>query len=326
MVRGMARGSRMRDARPAFVHRIAGFGAVVLIVGAEGGCSSIPPAAQPAQIAATLAGAGARAQASAATKRPGGVQKPLRVGPFVFYADVPLEANDPLFRELETLPDRIQRELRLPAGNAIVQVYLFDSQDRYEAYMRERFPALPSRRAYFVTDGRRANSAEDLQVYTWMGEHLRLDLRHELTHAVLHSVLAGVPLWLDEGLAGYFEQPPELDGLNADHLDKLRRGGATPDLPRLEGIEQVQMMEKPEYREAWAWVHFCLRGDDRARSALHAYLQELRTNPTPGPLSPRLRAKVADPRASLAEYLARLASLPAPPPVTAAAEPAADRP
>ena len=31
------------------------------------------------------------------------------------------------------------------------------------------------------------------------------DLRHECTHALLHAVLPAVPLWLDEGLAKYFE-------------------------------------------------------------------------------------------------------------------------
>ena len=36
---------------------------------------------------------------------------------------------------------------------------------------------------------------------------LAVDLRHETTHAVLHGLLPMVPLWLDEGLAEYFEAP-----------------------------------------------------------------------------------------------------------------------
>ena len=270
--------------------------APVVGVGLAFGCSAVNPAAKPAAIAETLTGA--RAQVPTTARKPGGVQPALRVGPFVFLADAPLEAADPLFRELEDLPERVQRELRLPAGNTLVQVYLFESQERYEAYMRERYPSLAARRAYFVSDGKRGTATEELSVYTWMGEHLRTDLRHELTHAVLHTVLAGVPLWLDEGLAGFFEQPEANDGLNPDHLDKLRRGPFAPDLARLENMRNVADMERPEYREAWAWVHFCLRGDDRARAALHDYLQQLRANPAPGPLLPRLRAAVADPRAS----------------------------
>ncbi len=289
----------MRRASPRLLAFAAGGLALSLAVG----CSAISPAGKPTPLAETLSGA--RAQVPTATKKPGGVQPALRVGQFVFYSDVALEPTDPLFRELDELPERIQRELRLPAGNNIVQVYLFDTQEKYESYMRDRFPWLPARRAYFVSDGKRPNAAEDLQVYTWMGEHLRTDLRHELTHAILHTVLAGVPLWLDEGLAGFFEQPPANDGLNPDHLDKLRRGGFTPDLARLENVKLVADMEKPEYREAWAWVHFCLRGDDRARLVLHEYLQQLRTNPAPGLLSPKLRAGVTDPKASLYEHLAR---------------------
>ena len=103
---------------------------------------------------------GERAQAAGpAPKKPGGVHPPLRVARFVFYADVPLEPNDAVFRELEELPDQVQRELRLPAGNSIIQVYLFDDQERYEAFMRDRFPWLPVRRAYFIADQKRPGSA-----------------------------------------------------------------------------------------------------------------------------------------------------------------------
>lgn len=247
---------------------------------------------------------GERAQmATAVPKKPGGVHPPLRVSRFVFYADVPLEPSDLVFRELEQLPDQIQRELALPTGNNIVQVYLFQDEERYEAFMRDRFPWLPVRRAYFIADQKRPGAGDDLQVYTWIGDHLRTDLRHELTHAMLHGVLKGVPLWLDEGLAGFFEQPPSHEGINPEHLDKIRR--ASVDLERLEKISQVKQMEKAEYREAWAWVHFMLRGDPRARAILLAYLQQLREDPNPGPLLPRLKEVFPDPNAALAEYIAR---------------------
>ena len=67
-------------------------------------------------------------------------------------------------------------------------------------------------------------------------------------------------------------------------------------------------MEKPEYREAWAWTHFLLRGDPQARAALLDYVQELRTNPTPGPLLPKLQAAYPDPAAALTEHLGHLAA------------------
>lgn len=297
--------------RPPLPTRLAGL-AVWAAVAATG-CEATRPAAAPPAHPAPFAG-GVRAQAAATVpKKPGGVIPPLRVSRFVFHSDVPLEPSDIVFRELEELPDAVQKELRLPDGNGLIQVYLFEDQDKYEAYMKDRFPWLPVRRAYFIADQRRPGAADDLQVYTWIGEHLRTDLRHELTHALLHSVLKSVPLWLDEGLAGFFEQPPAHDGVNPDHLDKLRRGfqGFQPDLARLEKIGQVKQMEKAEYREAWAWVHFLLRGSPEGRTALLAYLQTLRDEANPGPLLPRLKDALTDPNALVAEHVART-ELPSP--------------
>jgi hypothetical protein len=139
-----------------------------------------------------------------------------------------------------------------------------------------------------------------------MGDHIRTDLRHELTHALLHSVLKDVPLWLDEGLAGFFELPPEQDGVNPQHLELLRRGPFQPDLGRLEKLEQVRQMEKPEYREAWAWVHLMLRGSADGRRVLHEYLQVMRTTDRPGLLLPRLKEVLPDPDQALADHLARV--------------------
>lgn len=283
---------------PVRLARWAALG-VVALVGCESlRTGSVPPAE--------------RGQVTASTpKKPGGTQPPLRVSKFVFWADVPLEPNDVVFRELEDLPDQIQSELQLPDANNLVQVYLFDDQEKYEAFMRDRFPWLPVRRAYFIADQRRGGVGYDLNVYTWLGPHLRTDLRHELTHALLHGVLKTVPLWLDEGLAGYFEQPPSHDGVNPDHLETLRRGPFQPNLGRLEKITDVKQMEKAEYREAWAWVHYMLRGDPAAKAALLAYLQTLRDSPNPGLLFPHLKDAIGEPGLALAEHLGR-ADLPTP--------------
>ncbi|MCZ2343765.1 MAG: DUF1570 domain-containing protein [Bacteroidales bacterium] len=229
----------------------------------------------------------------------------LRLSQYVFYSDAPLTADDPLFRELEGLPEQIQRELKLPPSTQVIQVFLFNSQDAYESFMRERYPWLPVRRAYFIADQKRPGTQDDLVVYTWLGEHLRTDLRHELTHAILHGVLKGVPLWLDEGLAGFFEQPVGHDGVNPSHLDTLRKSTFTPDLARLEKLGQVKQMEKAEYREAWAWVHFCLRGNPGAKTALLSYMARLREDADPGPLLPALQAAVPHPGPALLDHLAR---------------------
>lgn len=218
----------------------------------------------------------------------------FRVSQFVFYADFEVQRNAPLFRELGALREQVFRELQLPASNSLVQVYLFEDKERYEKFMQTKYPELPKRRAFFVAQPRRFGGSEDLIVYTYWGDRIQQDLRHELTHALLHSVLKDVPLWLDEGLAEYFEMPPSWKGVNYQHLEALRRGansasGPAPcSLDRLEQLSDVQQMAPAEYREAWAWTHLMLRSTPQAKQTLLAYLQELRTNPRPGPLKPRL--------------------------------------
>jgi hypothetical protein len=233
-----------------------------------------------------------------------------RRGCYVFYHDFDLDPNDSMFASLEDLPDQVYGELRLPPANTVIQIFLFDTQERYERYMftpkSGRYRHLPSRRAYFITEPRLGGGTEELKVFTWMGDHLKTDLRHELTHALLNAVLKSVPLWLDEGLACFFELPPIQDGVNPQHLDHLQRGSFHPDLARLEKLEQVKQMEKPEYREAWAWVHFMLRGSPIARRVLLDYLQTLRTNNSPGLLGPRLTAAIPDLEQALAAHLARV--------------------
>ena len=287
---------------PRIVHRgkrllttLAGVG-LIGITSCETIRSSAPSASSPSIVSSLP-------KRTIKPKKPGGgAIPPLRVSRFVFHADVPLNGDDVIFRELETLPDQIERELRVPTGTNLIQVYLFATQDHYEAYMADRHPDLQARRAYFVgTKNPRGN--DDLVVYTWMGEHLRTDLRHELTHALLNGGLATVPLWLDEGLAGFFEQPPTAEGVNRDHLDKLTKEPCPVNLRRLEAISEVQQMGKPEYQEAWAWTHYMLRGDAKAHAVLLDYMQLLRTDPDPGSLLPRLAATHPDLNSALMQHL-----------------------
>ncbi len=285
---------------------------IALLVVLPLGCETLRPDPPPAVPAARST------QPSEATPTPTTVTLPgkhaTRRGAYVFYHDFELDRDESLFAELEALPDQVNGELRLPPGNTVIQVFLFETQERYERYMfdreRGRYRHLPSRRAYFITEPRIGGGGDELKVFTWMsgGEHLRTDLRHELTHALLHGVLKDVPLWLDEGLAGYFELPPGNEGVNPSHLETLRRGPFQPDLARLEGFDQVRQMEKPEYRESWAWVHLMLRGSPESRKVLQNYLQVLRTNPNPGSLLERLQEVYPDTNEALAEHLGKIES------------------
>lgn len=258
-------------------------------------------------------------QSQTQTKRPG--KHWTRLSQYALCSDVELNLEDPFFKELESLPDQIQSELKIPPGNNVVQVYLFETQEQYEAYMASRYPKLPPRRAYFIAEPRLGSMSslitgnnglknnapsDDLLVFTWMGDHLKTDLRHELTHAVLHSVLQTVPLWLDEGLACFFELPPSNDGVNNSHLESIVKGSFSPDLARLEGLGKVAQMEKAEYREAWAWVHYLLRSTPENRKLLIDYLNTMLTTSEPAQLLPKLKESSTEPEANLVDHLARL--------------------
>jgi hypothetical protein len=225
----------------------------------------------------------------AATPTPPGKFK-FTISPYVFLSDFEVKRDLPIFQELAGLRDQVYKELQLPASDRTVNVYLFEDRDRYDRFMQGRYPDLPKRRAFFVAQPR-VNGSEDLLVYTYWGDRIPEDLRHELTHALLHSVLKDVPLWLDEGIAEYYEVPPSAKGINYRHLEQIERAGGpglVPDLPRLEQMHEVQQMSPTEYREAWVWVHLFLTDKAEARAILVNYLQELRVNPAPGPLAPRL--------------------------------------
>ena len=212
----------------------------------------------------------------------------FRVSQFQFLSDFEIRKDLPIFNDLGVLREHVYRELRLPPTNTEIFVYLFETKERYEEFLHKKYPQLPDRRAYFIAQARRLGGAEDLNVYTYWNNNIQQDLRHELTHALLHSTLKDVPIWLDEGLAEYFEVPAAWNGVNPDHVEKLRKAGVRFDLARLEQLKDVSQMKPPEYRESWAWVHLMLRSSPKAKQTLVGYLHELRTNPNPGPLRPRL--------------------------------------
>jgi len=231
-----------------------------------------------------------------------------RIAGFVFASDFELNYDQPLFTELGVLGELIRRELQLPPSDQPVLIYLFEDRDKYERYTESRYPEVPRRRAFFVAQPR-PTGGEDLLAFTYWGDKIRVDLRHELTHAVLHGVLKDVPLWLDEGLAEYFEVEPGGEGVNPEHLRFFREIGPRnfdPDLTRLEQLNQLQQMTPREYREAWAWVHLMLRSDPDTKRVLTEYLKQLRTNPNPGPIQPRLAGVLPNAPASLRRHLANV--------------------
>jgi hypothetical protein len=243
---------------------------------------------------------------SCATARPPRVGLPaknsIRSDQLLIVSDIKLERDHPLIDDLKTLRRQVSEQLELPLGSRPVMVYLFSNEIEYTQYLHATFPGYPPRRAYFIQ-----TPGKELAVYTWWGDRIQEDLRHEFTHGLLHASLESVPLWLDEGLAEYFEVAGAGPGrVNLEHAQLLAtavQNGWRPDLDRLESLEKVEQMKRPDYREAWAWVHFMLHASPDTRQVLLNYLHELRTNPSPGPLHERLLMESPDADVRLLSYV-----------------------
>ena len=210
----------------------------------------------------------------------------VRVGNLVVRSDAPLPDDHPLVADLDRLRNEVVATLALPEPTRDVVVYLFPDEPTYRRFLDAVYPGLPARRAYFVSTG------TELSVYTCWGDRVAEDLRHEATHGVLHAALGTVPLWLDEGLAEYFETPAP-GGPNADHLPLIAAGladGTLPSLDELESLGEFRAMGSREYAAAWGWTHFLLTGPPAGRDVLLGYLAEL---PAPGDsLSSRVTAEL----------------------------------
>ncbi len=234
----------------------------------------------------------------------------VRVAPVLFLSDFQMPPELPIFAELGEMRDQIHKDLCLPPSTETVKVYLFETEKEYKRYLRREYPDLYrlGRRAFFIAQPRAVG--EELLVFTYHSKRIRQDLRHELTHALLHGVIKEVPQWLDEGLAELYELPPDQNGVNPEHVTRLRAdlgaGRARLSMQRLERLTQVDDMKPAEYRESWAWVHLMLRGKPEARALLLAYLQQLRGTRPPGALAPRLEKVFSAPDEALTAHLARL--------------------
>lgn len=226
--------------------------------------------------------------------------------PLVIHSDFPLPANHRLVADLAALRRDLRQRVGLPVSDEPIHVYLFESGDRFRAFVRLYYPDFPDRRAFFLeTDTR-------LQIYAHWGDRVGEDLRHEATHGYLHSTVPNLPLWLDEGIAEFYEVPLGGRGLNRANLEYLvsglERGEWQPDLTRLERLQPGDTMRQSEYAEAWAWVHFLLESSPEHRAALLQYLTDLRRRGSTEPLSARLGRLLADPGAALVAHLSAVAA------------------
>ena len=229
---------------------------------------------------------------------------PVALDQLLIYSNFEMPSHHRLLDELNAQRTDVSSRLALPVSDEPIHIFLFQTEERFQDFISRHYPQFPSRRAFFVeTDTR-------LTVFAHWGDRVAEDLRHEVSHGYLHSMVPNLPLWLDEGLAEYFEVPRGHKGLNWPHVEKLvslhEHGQWRPDLPRLEALESPADMTQAHYAEAWAWVHLLLETDTGRREMMHSHLDTLRRTGTVEPLSLWLRTTTIEPQNTLVDYLRSL--------------------
>lgn len=212
-----------------------------------------------------------------------------QVGPFICRSAFPLAGRETLLEELAPLERELQRVLAVRPCKSPVHLYLMANERQHNAYIAERFPEVPYRRALFIKQNDQAS------VFAYLNDELDVDVRHECTHALLHADLPMVPLWLDEGLAEYFEVAKPMRARQNPHLRKLKwdlRRRRMLTIRELEHKRQLEEMSAMDYRFAWAWTHYMLHGPVAAHAALVTFLHDIRNHTAPGSLSARLTEAV----------------------------------
>lgn len=222
-------------------------------------------------------------------------------GQLVVHSDFDLPNRHRLLEELNLVRADVHRKLALQPSDEPVHVYLFESDERFREYLDRRHPGLPPRRAFFL------ETDTQLIVYAHWGEQVAEDLRHEVTHGYLHAVMPNIPLWLDEGLAEYFELPRDFRGYHRPHIDLLmrlyQRDQWTPDLTRLEKMQSLEDMTLLDYAESWLWLHLLLETSPERLDWLRRHVSRLRSQQRPEPLSKVLAKGELSPERTLIRHL-----------------------
>ncbi len=223
----------------------------------------------------------------------------------IVHSDFFIPKKHRLIDELTARRADISGQLKLPVSDEPINIFIFEDADQYHQFMKREHAEFPNRRAFFVKND------TTLKVYAWWGDQVGDDLRHEVTHGYLHSVIPNLPLWLDEGLAEYYETPRGTHGLNTSHVfllnDAFRRNEWEPSLADLEKLEEPTEMTQLHYAEAWLWVHFLLENENGNPKLLQDQLARLRMSAESEPTSRFVDIAIDDSNLKLIQHLKDLA-------------------
>ncbi len=201
----------------------------------------------------------------------------VALGRVVCESNFPLEETAGLQAEIVRLQNDLVGYLGVPESKEKISLCLFRDRTSYIAFICEYFPGAPTDRpALYVKEPGKPGV-----LMVRRDEKTILNVRHEMVHAYLNAALVNVPIWIDEGLAKYFETPPGERGFRNPFLEKVESDATSffaspPSLARLEKLTRVDQMRLREYRESWAWTHFLIHYSPETQRVLALYLRSLR--------------------------------------------------
>ncbi len=201
----------------------------------------------------------------------------IALGKVVCESNFPLEETAGLQAEIVQLQNDLVGYLGVPESTEKISLCLFRDRTSYIAFICEYFPGAPTDRpALYVKEPGKPGV-----LMVRRDEKTILNVRHEMVHAYLNAALVNVPIWIDEGLAKYFETPPGERGFRNPFLEKVESDATSffaspPSLSRLEKLTRVEQMRIREYRESWAWTHFLIHYSSETQRVLALYLRSLR--------------------------------------------------
>jgi hypothetical protein len=226
----------------------------------------------------------------------------------LIHSDFYLPPGHRILDDLVNLRQDISHRLDIRLVEQPIEVFLFRDEKKFRRFI-QRHSKLPDRRAFFVKQNQR------LMVFSYWGTRAEEDLRHEVTHGYLHGTFDHLPLWIDEGIAEYFETNQPETRINRPHVHLLaesyRLGNWRPALKSLEQFNDNATLNQLEYAESWLWIHFLLEYNDQTRRILTNALQKFQQVPTSElpAISELLEQQFPDWRPAIINHLKSLAEI-----------------
>lgn len=213
---------------------------------------------------------------------------------YTIHTNLPVEAVRPLARHMDMLHVEYTRRFRDLVGRVSDRqkqnLYLFASRDDYISQMAEfNISAENSGGMFFV-------SGDNNGLATWVEERSNRSVIQVLQHEGFHQfankyIGTNLPVWVNEGLAVYFEQAIMVEGrlrlgiAEPHRIDSIQGavedGDAIPILDLITMTSQqwhanmgVSQLANLQYTQSWSICYFLIHGKDgRYQRAFNRYLE-----------------------------------------------------